>query len=285
MNTYFKNLMDGLNKKIQPEQNSFSLTLDQVKQNKMLSLQSLEKLEGFSKTYRFKSEDEEIHYYKNLKPQLVAQIIYYCQAAMIISRIPLGSIEAKQDHFKNELKKIEAFFQTNVHYISQYRAKETINDKHFYLTKNLNINLLPAHMLVNTNDNNQTNGSFFMAELLANEKLQKFLLFQLDNLEITKNIAENSKTPNLGFSWTAPKVALIELIYALFSQGAINKGDVEIIHLVKNFEQFFNIELGDPYRMFTEIKQRKKSPTIFLKTLVDKLNQYIIEQENLDKEF
>lgn len=36
--------------------------------------------------------------------------------------------------------------------------------------------------------------------------------------------------------------------------------------------------------MFSEIKQRKKSPTIFLKTLADKLNQYIIEQENLDQE-
>ena len=93
--------MDGLNEKIKPETNSFNLNLDQVKLNKMYSVQSLEKLEKFSKTYKFKSEEEEIHYFKSLKPKLVAEIIYFCKVSMIIGRVPLGSIEAKQDYFKN----------------------------------------------------------------------------------------------------------------------------------------------------------------------------------------
>ena len=282
MNTYFKKLMNELDSEISRTADQNQITIEESRSLKMLTIHTLNKLQEFKRNYTFKSDKEEIHYYKNLKPKLVSKTIYYCKVAAILGRVPLGSIEFKKEYFKNELRIIEAFFQTNVQFINQYRARETMNDEQLYLNRNLNLNILPAHIVLNSDHGHLTNGDYYIAELLANEKLQKFLTYKLENIDFSSELAIISKNPNSDFLWTAPKVALIELIYALFSQGAINKGEVEIIHLVKSFEQFFNIELGDPYRMFTEIKQRKKSPTTFLKTLADRLNQYIIEQEKLD---
>lgn len=44
---------------------------------------------------------------------------------------------------------------------------------------------------------------------------------------------------------------------------------------------FFNVELEDPYRHFINIKQRKKSNAIFLKSLSDSLIEYMNEQDNM----
>jgi hypothetical protein len=174
-------------------------------------------------------------------------MIYYCKVATILGKVPLGSIEFKKEYFKNELKKIEIFFQTNVQFINQYRANETMNDEQLYLNRNLNLNMLPAHIVLNSDHEHLTNGDCYIAELMANEKLQKFLTYQLENIEFKDELTIPSQKPKSDFIWTAPKVALTELIYALYSQGAINKGEVEIIHLVTSFEQFFNIKLEISY--------------------------------------
>lgn len=279
MNIFFQNLMNELNKQIKKPKNSFDLNLEQIKQNKLIFVESLENLDTFSKTYSFGSEQEEINYYKNLKPQIISQIIYYFRKAKIIGRIPLGTLEAKQDHFKNELNKIEVFFQNNIQSISNYRANETLNDKQLYLTKNLNLNLLPAHLLISTNDINKTNGGFFIAELLANQKLQNFLFFQLYNIDKSVKTVNNVKTPNLGVFWTASKTALIEMIYGIFTQGAVNNGNVDILHLVNIFSEIFNIEIKEPYHTFSGIKQRKKNQTAFIDSMKSSILEYIEKQD------
>lgn len=73
--------------------------------------------------------------------------------------------------------------------------------------------------------------------------------------------------------WTGSKTDLIEILYALHSTSVINSGPVDIKELASHFEHFYNIDLGNYYHTFIEIRARKNSKTKFLDRLTDMLNQ------------
>jgi hypothetical protein len=74
--------------------------------------------------------------------------------------------------------------------------------------------------------------------------------------------------------WTGNKTELIELIYALQSSGAINSGTADIKEMASLFEQIFNIDLGNYYHTFIEIRARKGSKTKF----IDKLEEALLRR-------
>ena len=71
--------------------------------------------------------------------------------------------------------------------------------------------------------------------------------------------------------WTESKTALVELIYSLHSSNSINEGRVEIKRMTQMFEFVFDIDLGDVYHTFTEIRNRKIEQTKFIDLLKDSL--------------
>jgi len=77
--------------------------------------------------------------------------------------------------------------------------------------------------------------------------------------------------------WTGSKIALVELIYALQASGCINHGHAGIKDLKEIFEKVFEIELGDCYRLFLEIKIRNHT-TKFIDQLCESLNNKIETQ-------
>ena len=75
------------------------------------------------------------------------------------------------------------------------------------------------------------------------------------------------------FQWTASKANLIELIYALQSAGVFNNGQIGIKKIAKTFETLFQIDLGNYYHVFNEMRLRKKTRTTFLDHLKEKVIQ------------
>jgi hypothetical protein len=75
-------------------------------------------------------------------------------------------------------------------------------------------------------------------------------------------------------NWTLSKTDLIELIYALHSGGAFNKGTASIAQITRFFEHALQIQLGNTSMTFQEILRRKDS-TAFLDKLKHKLDEHI----------
>ena len=98
-----------------------------------------------------------------------------------------------------------------------------------------------------------------------------------NNLEPQKNIT--MEKPSKLF-WTGSKTDLIELLYALHASNAINSGTVDIKELASHFEHFYNVDLGNYYHTFIDIRSRKTSKTRFLDKLIDMLHQ---RMESLDE--
>ena len=76
-----------------------------------------------------------------------------------------------------------------------------------------------------------------------------------------------------GLSWAASKTDLIELIYALKVSGSINGGDSQIKQLTDVFGKLFNVDLGNYYKTYADIKNRNKEQTKFLLKLTSNLTE------------
>ncbi|NUY81919.1 RteC domain-containing protein [Flavobacterium sp. MAH-1] len=93
---------------------------------------------------------------------------------------------------------------------------------------------------------------------MASEKMRDYLYRDLSALK--DGVFQNER-PLL--QWTAPKVALVELLYALHTEGVFNNGRATLHEIAGFMETAFKIELGQYHRVFFEIRARKNDRTRF----------------------
>lgn len=75
---------------------------------------------------------------------------------------------------------------------------------------------------------------------------------------------------------------MTELIYELHYQGVFDNGSSDIWLIAKFFESTFNIDLGNLYQTYLELRTRKMSKTKFLDALRDGL---IKKKDDRDENF
>ncbi|WP_458864064.1 RteC domain-containing protein [Myroides injenensis] len=109
-------------------------------------------------------------------------------------------------------------------------------------------------------------------KVTANDLIQVYLEDRLNNIDLGKR-SDNS------LIWTTSKTALTELIYALYCHRVFNNGNTDIKLIARTFEDAFNIELGDFYHTFMELKARKINRTKFLDSLSKVLIKKIDEED------
>ena len=119
--------------------------------------------------------------------------------------------------------------------------------------------------------NFRTSHDHLISQILAYEMLHEYLLKQLESLEVKNNSTISQVDTKLKLTWVESKTSLIELIYALNSQGVFGNINAEIKDIAAYFEMIFNVDLGDYYRTYHEIKGRKSGRTKFLDGMKENL--------------
>lgn len=99
-------------------------------------------------------------------------------------------------------------------------------------------------------------------------------------IENKDNSEKSQRKPNIKLMWTSPKVSLIELLYALHSEGVFNNGAADLKDIAEYFEHIFEIDLGQYRRVFLEIRARKNDKTKFISALNEAL---LKRMENSDE--
>ncbi|UVQ67870.1 RteC domain-containing protein [Bacteroides thetaiotaomicron] len=120
------------------------------------------------------------------------------------------------------------------------------------------------------------------AQILANDMLSIYLNKRLHYVDkqiiIEESRAFLSEHP---FRWTAPKIALVELGYSIYAACVLNNGKADIKEIMTYLEASFKVDLGDYYRTYITIKDRKKDRTSFLSNLIKCLLKKMDEDDNL----
>ncbi len=216
--------------------------------------------------YVFKSQNEEIYFFKNVKPQICGMHIYYIKVYKVESKRPVSTLKAQRKHFMDALKKLQLFYNDNLEFHLYYRKNSThLDDKYFVSTKSTT----PLH--TNTiygfwDDRLYSTHDYTVAMIKANDMLRVYLKTELKELKALKETKQPDEENRDSVTWTDSKVSLVELIYAIHEAGSINKGTYGIKDLTDLIEKTFQIDLGDYYHTYLEIKMRS-NPTKYLDSL------------------
>ncbi len=238
-------------------------------------LKAYNQLKQFISKYKFKNQSEEIHYFKALKPKLISKYIYFSKVYNIETNKPQGSDKSKKKYYLNELDKISRYFDANIDFIRYYRSNDTYLDHKYFMRDNLDFRFSTESFAVELDRKQSTNFDYKIAKIRANDLLQVYLHDELKHIEFYDKKEKVQGQPKTKLSWTDSKTSLIELIYALHSQDVFDKGKSDIKEIAAYFENVFNIDLGDYYRTYLEIRMRKSGKTKFLDTLKQALTKRI----------
>jgi len=242
-------------------------------------LSIIERIKKFIIKYKFKTETEEISFFKNLKPQFVSQLIYQNAVLNIETKKPYGGESVLRIYFQNELDKLKRFFDNNLEFYKYYRTSSTYLDYKYFMRGKHDIKLGLDTFYFETDHRFCTSHDYKVAKIIANDLIQVYIEDLLASLD-TKEASITSVTPSLKLHWSENKTSLIELIYALYSQNVFDNGKADIKTIAAYFENVFNIELGDYYRTYLELRTRKTSRTKFIDILKVSLEKRMDEVED-----
>jgi hypothetical protein len=240
-----------------------------------------DELKIFIRGYPFCTETEEIYFFKEIKPQILSNLIFYISIHEFEINRPTVSIDAQKGHVHRQLGKLNDFFESNIDFYRYYRTRRTDLDKHYFLRKKQDIQLSFDSFYCEMDPTFSTRFDSLLARIMANEKFSIYLNSELTKFDLPSiEQLDISNYPKYKETWTDTKASLVELIYAIYSTGSINNGKCELKRLATYFENVFNIELGDIYRTFIEIRGRKGNRVQYLDELRKNLIARMDELDN-----
>lgn len=242
--------------------------------------ETIEKLKSLCINYKFKDQGQEIHFFKDIKPHFVSQLIYYNEIYIIETNCPFGGINAMKNYYKAQLVRLKKFYKNNEDFYRYYRKNNNFLDHKYFVRGEPDIKLCTDSLNLQADPIFSTSHDFKVAQIIANELLTLYLENQINNYKktITTNKNKPTQTP---LKWTCSKVNLIELIFALHTKGVFNNGNADLQFIIRFFEKSFEIDLGQFHRTFIEISTRKNERTKFLIGLQQKLISRMEEKEGI----
>lgn len=241
-----------------------------------------EELREFIHQYTFQNENEEILFFKDIKPSILSKLIYFNDIYTLELRKPNGSKDVLKEYYKKKQTVITEFCNANLDFYQYYRSKATHLDRYYFLRGQENYKLCHNCGMFDKDPLFSTCCDHRVAKMLAYDMLEIYLQQRLKDVEKQKVIeTSRASLPDNPFRWTAPKIAAIELGYAIYAAGVLNDGNADIKEIMTYIEASFKIDLGDYYRTYLAIRERKKDKTSFLTNLINKLLCKMDEDDKL----
>ncbi len=222
----------------------------------------------------FDSEEDEVHFFKFVKPKIQAYLIFYS----VLAEIESSKLHMNENDLLHLIDKKGRMFRhimrENLEFVKYYNSGLTHLDK-LYFARNTDLSAISKHstnMLLDPEFN--VSHDCVAANIIAFDLFKKHMVPHQD-LKMTVG------PPNPKLKWTGSKLDLVELIYALQASGAINYGEADLKEICSALESVFQIHVGDLYRAFHTISNRKKDRIKYVNRLEDDLERKIMELEGM----
>lgn len=241
-----------------------------------------EELREFTHQYTFRDTNEEISFFKDTKPFILSKLIYFNDIYTLELRKPNGSKEVLKEYYKKKQTAITEFCNNNLDFYQYYRSKALHLDRYYFLRGHENYQLCHNCGMFDKDPLFSTCCDHRVAKMLAYDMLEIYLQQRLQDVE-RKEVIEISRAslPDNPFKWTAPKVAAIELGYSIYAAAVLNNGNADIKEIMTYIEASFKIDLGDYYRTYLSMRERKRDRTPFLNSLIQNLLRKMDEDDTI----
>lgn len=242
----------------------------------LLSVQLAELKEYVTKN-DFISLEEEIEFFKEIKPELYGKLLFYNRVLRVESARPVEIDRASKKYFSKRLNKLEndhRKFANHCPFYRYYRSGDKNKDEAYFTRGNIHIEEGLHGYVFETDADFSTYYDIEIAHIMECDLLYEYLYFRVNNYhQPLPKITAKTTTANI--FWTDSKNALIELIYALHASGSIGNGKMEIRKIVSLFQGVFNIQLGDVHHAFHRMKFRSSDKSSFIEKLKHALQTYM----------
>tara|TARA_R110000850_G_scaffold109507_6_gene222593 strand:- start:149 stop:1000 length:852 start_codon:yes stop_codon:yes gene_type:complete len=263
-------ILDNYKEEIKAVEESNLNDFNNVEQGISISRQYLQQLRVCVRENEFQDKQNEIIFFKKHKPYVYSRLKFYAKLYNFLINRPAGTIKSQQEFIDSEINKLQESNRRNIDFIKYYREDSELLDEFYFLRGNDKISLVSNTSHFYTDAEFSTSHDNAIAKIMAYDLLISHYVEELSYLRDLSNGVQNklstlSNGERLG--WTASKTDLIELIYALQASGAIKSGTAGIKEMASACEDIFELKLGNVYRTFLEIRERKIDQTKFIDRL------------------
>lgn len=255
--------------------------LEQLKEQIRCAKKYIQKLRILVRSTDFSSIEEEIYFFKRVKPKLSGELRFLKKKQSYLLDRPTTSCECQEQYIRKELARLEEFKLNNITFFRYMKRGDSFYDDKYFVRLLEQLELFDDTDISELDPEFNTSHDFRAARIYSYSKLTVFYKEELEDLLAHKNISDiNSILRKKNLKWTASKTDFIELIYSLQRAKAINSGDSSIKDLMNSFGKVFEIDLGNYYKTYAEIKNRNSDRTKFLQKLSESLVNNM-DEENL----
>ena len=241
----------------------------------------LKEIHKWLKKYVFLSIQEEIYFFKELKPRMVSKLLFYKELLKLEASLP-PSKKKKRKHYEELLTTIHQYVVTNKDFYEYYRSRTSFRDEDLFVRHCYKDIIRYDCCLINFDSKLSTSHDFNVAIIIANDMFTSYLENKLD--ELNGKCKFNNSQLERKFNWTGTKVDMTELVYAFQATGCINNGNFDLKELAVFLGTMFNVEIdSNLYGNYSDIKSRKVLKTRFISTMSDKLIEKMNNEDSKKK--
>lgn len=279
MKSYTERLYQALEYELDENYLSQSSESQSLKAAIELCKKAMSKLRNYIASYFFNSIEDEVYFFKQIKPLFYSKFIYYICIYNFQLNKPIGSAETIKDYIDSELTDLRRFFDHNQAFYQYSRSGATQMD-HLFFTRG-GVDMYAEADDFQRDEMFSTGYDYTLSKIIAIEKFHEYLSHQI------KRISNDSDpTIERPVVWTGNQTDLVELTYALAESGVLNNGNIEIKVLMDYFQDIFQVDLKHYYHKYANITNRKKERTAFLEKLKSNLvkridNKYELKEPTL----
>lgn len=226
------------------------------------------------KKENFKNSNLEVTFFKHLKQVPLTSLFYYHSLQAIELETSEISFEQKLKYYHQKLEEMESFSLKHLQFVHYMELEQNFMDEIYFTRKHNKKAYWQDPFFYLQDFQFSTSHDTILARLRSHQRLSTFLQKALKAAS-----GETAVAGPTGLRWTGQKVDLTELIYALHQNGSINEGNLTLKELVRSFEQFLSIDLGDYHHKFLRLRERKE-PVKYLDRLVFQLTAKMKELDN-----
>ena len=266
---FIANLKKEVDAKIEQIESAEDNILKRSLAGSQVLAEAFNRLKMFILTYTFKNEEEEILFFKDIKPKFCYRLIYYRKIFNIEMNRPLAGIDAQKEYLNKELNSINQYTTKRLDFIRYYRSGSTHLDSLYFSRGKMYTEQYLETFYYELDPIFCTNCDFKVAKILANDMLSAYLMQEVELLDTNTSKLSPSSFPPIKLTWKGTKTELMEQLYAWDSMGSF--GEVPLTQLSEYIQNVFNIQLDNNLsRAFSDMKIRT-IPTPFLDKLKNAL--------------
>ncbi|MHB1178811.1 MAG: RteC domain-containing protein [Daejeonella sp.] len=240
--------------------------------------QSLQKLKNYLNDHPFTSKEEEIRFFKYIKPDFYCWQIYYTELYTVETEMPRDNAEKQIAYFEQELHYVERFFHQYQFHYQYYRLNASELDSLYFL-RGVQVESVLLPNGPDVDPNFSTSSDYLFSKIKAFEHLKDWIQERLMFLRSNPLVPYQQRTDSGEMIWTGDTINLAEVGIAIFNTGQLNNGTATLSQIFRWLEEKFHVSIGIPSKRYAEIRRRKRlSRTQYL----DEMKDSIIRK--LDKE-